>query len=65
MRVREKSLATYPIVECPRVGSTDVDVSCRKMIDGPPESADHLGRLEEEGWGDGEAQRRGGLEVDD
>jgi hypothetical protein len=40
------------------------DLTC-KAIDGPPASADHLGRLEEEGWGDRQAELRGRLEIDD
>jgi hypothetical protein len=31
----------------------------------PRGSADHLGGLEEEGWGNGQPERLGGLEVDD
>jgi hypothetical protein len=50
------------LLECPRIVSTDLDASSCKVIDGPLASADHIGRLEEEGWRDGQAQ---GLGVDE
>jgi hypothetical protein len=52
-------------VGCPRIVSTDVDGFICKAIDGAPASADHLSRLEEEGWRDGQVEDLGGLEVDD
>jgi hypothetical protein len=51
-----------PGLMCPRIISTDLDGLCCNVIDGPPASADHLSRLEEEGWRDGEAEGLGGLE---
>ena len=41
---------------------TEADLTLQWMIAGLP---DHLGRLEEEGWGDGEAEGLRGPEVDD
>jgi hypothetical protein len=49
----------------PRIVSTDLDVLICKAINGLPASADDVGRLEEEHWGNGEAQRLRGLQVDD
>src|SRR4029453_14715711 len=40
---------------------TEADLTLPGMTTG---SADHLGRLEEEGWRDGQAQGLGGLQVD-
>jgi hypothetical protein len=40
-------------------------VAERDQESSPPTLPDDLGRLEEEGWGNGQAQRLGGLEVDD
>jgi hypothetical protein len=47
----------------PWMVDTDVNGVCCKGLDSPLTSADHVGRLEEEDWGDGQAERLGGLEV--
>jgi hypothetical protein len=57
-------------LECPRIMSTDVDdLTCKThlTVEGIRRcgSADHLGRLDEEGWRDRQAQGLGGLQVDD
>jgi hypothetical protein len=49
-------------VKCPRIVYTDLNGLFCKVLDGPLMSADDLIGLEEEGWGDGEAQGLGGLE---
>ena len=40
---------------------TEADLTLKWMM---ADLSDHLGRLEEEGWGNGQAQRLGGLEID-
>jgi hypothetical protein len=54
-----------PAVECPPIVSTDVDGLSCQVADGPLTSANHPGRLKEEGWRDGQAEGLGGVEVDD
>ena len=40
----------------PRIVYTDLTGLCCKVLDGLPMSADDLGRLEQEGWRDREAE---------
>ena len=51
-------------LKCPRIVYTDLNGLSCKVIDASRRSADDLGRLEQEGWQDGEAQRLSGLQVD-
>jgi hypothetical protein len=50
---------------CPQIGSTDLDALICKAINRPPASANHLARLEEQGWGNGKAEDLGSLQIDD
>ena len=52
-------------LEYPRTFYTDLNSLICKVLDGPLTSADDLGRLEEHGRGNREAESLRGLHVDD
>ena len=63
VNIHRRRQADRPHQNCPRARFNLQNASGREDIR-RRSSADHLGRLEEDGWGNGQAQRLGGLEID-